>query len=112
MNESTERAAFEAAISASPYERSVARFPDDGRNYAWPSVYREPAVNLAWSMWQARASQSAPSPVEDKDGARYRWLRSFAAGQHWNRLGHYGDVELDAQIDAAIRALAQEGAKE
>lgn len=107
MNESTERAAFEAAISASPYERSVARFPNDARQFAWPGEYRDIAVSLAWHMWQARASQSAPSPVEDKDGARYRFLRDVAAPDWGYQILKQVDGNPDDVID---RALAQEGA--
>jgi hypothetical protein len=46
------REAFEAAISASPYERSIARYPDDATRSAWPGNYRDIAVDLAWRMWQ------------------------------------------------------------
>lgn len=44
------RAAFEAWISAPPYEREVDRF-DDGS--AWPGSYRELDVDLAWCAWSA-----------------------------------------------------------
>jgi hypothetical protein len=44
------RAAFEAWISAPPYEREVERF---GENSAWPGNYRELDVDLAWCAWSA-----------------------------------------------------------
>lgn len=37
------------------------------------------------------------------DAARYRWLRSSLSVGEWNRLGHYGDDELDQKIDAAMK---------
>jgi hypothetical protein len=46
------REAFETAISASPYERGIARHPDDATRSAWPGNYRDIAVDLAWCMWQ------------------------------------------------------------
>ena len=44
------RAAFEAWISAPPYEREVERFGDSS---AWPGNYRELDVDLAWCAWSA-----------------------------------------------------------
>jgi hypothetical protein len=44
------RAAFEAWISAPPFEREVERFGD---NSAWPGNYRELDVDLAWQAWAA-----------------------------------------------------------
>lgn len=44
------RAAFEAWISAPPYEREVERFGDTS---AWPGNYRELDVDLAWCAWSA-----------------------------------------------------------
>lgn len=77
--------------------------------------------------WNTRASQSAPSPVEDKDGVRYRWLRSGRRTrqgivlQGGARSIEQSDlramVEFDywctpEELDAAIdRALAQQGAQ-
>lgn len=47
------RAAFEAWISAPPYEREVERFGDGS---AWPGNYRELDVDLAWCAWSAAIS--------------------------------------------------------
>lgn len=44
------RAAFEAWISAPPFEREVERF---GENSAWPGNYRDIDVDLAWQAWSA-----------------------------------------------------------
>lgn len=44
------RAAFEAWISATPFEREVERF---GEGSAWPGNYREIDVDLAWQAWSA-----------------------------------------------------------
>jgi len=42
------RAAFEAWISAPPYEREIERF---GEGSAWPGNYRDIDVDLAWNAW-------------------------------------------------------------
>jgi hypothetical protein len=42
------RAAFEAWISAPPYEREIERF---GESSAWPGNYRDIDVDLAWNAW-------------------------------------------------------------
>lgn len=62
-----EREAFEAAISGPPYERSVARFPDDDTS-AWPGNYRNIDVDLAWCMWQARAHHATASEAQPEAG--------------------------------------------
>ena len=46
----TMRETFEEIISASPYEMSVARIPDDPRHFAWPGNYRNLEVQLAWDV--------------------------------------------------------------
>lgn len=61
---------------------------------------------------------SAPSPAEDKDGARYRWLRAnreaqAADGTIRDVYDEDGTMLWHDSLDAAIDwALAQEGAKE
>jgi hypothetical protein len=49
MDDTEMRARFETVISGSPYERSVERYPDNGRS-AWPGNYRDIAVDLAWCV--------------------------------------------------------------
>jgi hypothetical protein len=57
----TERKAFEAWISAPPFEQSVRRYGKDPQTAAWPGNYREYNVQLAWCAWEARAALAAPS---------------------------------------------------
>lgn len=60
--------------------------------------------------WHVANAAAVPAVGRDaKDAARYRWLRSHTSVAHWNRLGHYGDVELDAQIDASLAGGDGEG---
>lgn len=54
----TDRERFEAAISASPYEKSVARWPNLPVEFAWPGGYKDLNVDLAWWMWQASRKQA------------------------------------------------------
>jgi hypothetical protein len=74
------REAFEAAISASPYERSVSRYPDDATRSAWPGNYRDIAVDLAWCMWQ-EAWRLSTTPAqrlsEEQITAEFRRLQKF-----------------------------------
>jgi hypothetical protein len=44
------REAFEALISAPPFEMPIERFDD---RCAWPGGYTELEVDLAWQAWQA-----------------------------------------------------------
>lgn len=46
----TEREAFEAVITAPPFEREIGRFDDRG---AWPGSYLDYEVQLACDVWQA-----------------------------------------------------------
>lgn len=46
----TTREAFEAFISAPPFEMPTERFDD---RCAWPGGYTELEVDLAWQAWQA-----------------------------------------------------------
>ena len=43
-----ERQRFEAWITSSPCERSVARWGSDERKFAWVNQYQDIAVQLAW----------------------------------------------------------------
>jgi hypothetical protein len=63
------RAAFEAWISAPPFEREVKRF---GENSAWPGNYRKLDVDLAWCAWSAAmalASQRVRQLEAAEEGA-------------------------------------------
>jgi hypothetical protein len=46
----TTREAFEAFISAPPFEMPIERFDDRS---AWPGSYTELEVDLAWQAWKA-----------------------------------------------------------
>lgn len=82
------RAAFEAWISAPPYEREVERF---GESSAWPGNYRELDVDLAWCAWSAamattreRCAQileriASEPPVNGNELAQARVLMAAAA---------------------------------
>jgi hypothetical protein len=47
----SDRKAFEQIISSPPYEKSVARWPDDPEKFAWPGSYKLIDVDLAWHLW-------------------------------------------------------------
>lgn len=51
------RARFEAWVSDDPYGRNVARFPDDGTS-AWPGVYKDFGVDLAWHAFEQAAKEA------------------------------------------------------
>lgn len=53
------REAFEAFISAPPFEMPIERFDDRS---AWPGGYTELEVDLAWQAWQA-ATDAATETV-------------------------------------------------
>ena len=53
----TTREAFEAFISAPPFEMPTERFDD---RCAWPGGYTELEVDLAWQAWQADRNQRKP----------------------------------------------------
>lgn len=52
------REAFEAWISAPPFERSVERQSEHG---AWPGQYRSYETQAAWESWQESAKQERES---------------------------------------------------
>ena len=58
------RSAFEAWISAPPYERSTHRWPDDGTK-AWPGQYSDYPVELAWEAWKAAANLQDQARASD-----------------------------------------------
>lgn len=70
-----ERAAFERVISASPYEKTIRRWPE---GHAWPGNYVDISVDLAWCMWQARgllAAPAAPQPARSTELERQIAIR-------------------------------------
>ena len=54
-----ERRKFEAWVSSPPFEKSIARYPDDPQKYAWPGGYRKLDVQMAWEAWQEASKQAA-----------------------------------------------------
>ncbi|MEK9735745.1 MAG: hypothetical protein VW239_00315 [Candidatus Nanopelagicales bacterium] len=59
------RAAFEAWISAPPFEHSLARWPDDWK-HTWPGQYARIDTQLAWEAWRESAKArpvSQPQPA-------------------------------------------------
>ncbi len=75
----TDRERFESIISASPYEKSVARWPNDHRKFLWPGNYKDIAVDLAWCMWQASLKQAL------EDGFNVGWTEAsgYAGRNDW-----------------------------
>lgn len=77
----TDREAFEAFITAPPFERSVSRFDDRG---AWPGSYINYETDLAWKAWQAAtdaalsAPATAPEPVAWMSPKRFYRTRAMA----------------------------------
>lgn len=63
MGEAELRKQFEAWISAPPFESSVARYSLDERVSAWPGMYRDTAVDLAWCAWQEAVRQQSDMEV-------------------------------------------------
>lgn len=58
------RQAFEAFISAPPFEMPIERFDD---RCAWPGSYTELEVDLAWQAWQAATDAAlAAKPEQDR----------------------------------------------
>lgn len=63
------REAFEAWISAPPYERSVER---QGENGSWPGQYRSYETQAAWESWQESARQAMEACAMLLDGNAQR----------------------------------------
>ena len=105
-----ERAAFEAWISAPPFEHSTDRFSSDA---AWPGSYREIWVDLAWQAWQAstKAEREACAKVcEDL------WMEEVMTTVQAEKAPRYHDCiecagAIRARSNAAVsrpRAEAEE----
>ena len=56
----TTREAFEAFISAPPFEMPIERFDRS----AWPGGYTELEVDLAWQAWQAATDAALERAAE------------------------------------------------
>jgi len=69
----TTREAFEAFISAPPFEMPTERFDD---RCAWPGGYTELEVDLAWQAWQA-AKATCPA-WHDAPTVPGLWVSDFS----------------------------------
>ena len=86
----TTREAFEAFISAPPFEMPIERFDDRS---AWPGSYTELEVDLAWQAWQA-ATDAAQAQFDKLQAQLVRQQASYEA-------------EIKAEIDAALERAAE-----
>ena len=59
MTDQEHRRRFESWITAPPYERTKARFPDYIGKTAWPGQYRDNTVQIAWESWCQCAKEMA-----------------------------------------------------
>lgn len=73
------RTAFEAWISAPPFEHMCDR---NGEDSAWPGTYKRYETELAWEAWQAAAAVEREACAK---GAR----RSMAINMHERLFEHY-----------------------
>jgi len=78
------RQAFEAFITAPPFEMGISRFDDRG---AWPGSYRSYDVDLAWQAYKAatnaaleRAAKACQN-VARKQGTIARQLAAMECGE-------------------------------
>jgi len=110
-----DRKAFEAWISAPPFERSIKRKSFNPSETAWPGHYTNYDVQLAWEAYSAGIA--AERARTDADAERYRWLREHSKmdwrngpGLYWY-LPRHGEGTYMEQLDAAIDALNAARAK-
>ncbi len=97
----TTREAFEAFISAPPFEMPIERFDDRS---AWPGSYTELEVDLAWQAWQA-ATDAALERVEKACEEEAADIRSEGKGCHTGQYDHMADGA--GRCAQAIRALKE-----
>lgn len=107
----TSREAFEAFISAPPFEMPTERFDDRG---AWPGGYTELEVDLAWQAWKAATDAAleraaglakflAHNPSEIQTGSSRQGILDSSPHQH---RSHRRDHQAGVQIQA-LRPLNQ-----
>lgn len=46
------RERFEGWISSPPFEKSTERYPENDNSQAWPGMYTNYDVQLAWEAWR------------------------------------------------------------
>ena len=84
------RKAFEAFISAPPFEMPTERFDDRG---AWPGSYTELEVDLAWQAWKA-ATDAAQAEIDKLQAQLVHQQASYEA-------------EIKVEIDSALERAAE-----
>ena len=85
------REAFEAFISAPPFEMPIDRFDDRS---AWPGSYTELEVDLAWQAWKA-SHDAAQAEIDKLQAQLVRQQASYEA-------------EIKVEVDAALERAAAE----
>ena len=81
------------------------RHATDDWNCDQPDGYLNSIKAVVRDALAASSNRSPAELIDDaRDAARYQWLRSMRAVQHWDRLGHYAEGELDARIDSILAA--------
>jgi hypothetical protein len=66
MNDQELRAAFEAWVSAPPFERQIGRYPEKGLCSALAGIYHDLEVNLAWEAWKEATERAEASRAVDR----------------------------------------------
>lgn len=89
----TEREEFEAWISSPPYEKSISKFPDGRELDAWPKVYRDLCVQLAWESWVIARKPCQQCEQNKEDAERCREM-----------LKRYENAKT-SQVEAVLYAL-------
>ena len=93
------RKAFEAFISAPPFEMPIDRFDDRS---AWPGSYTELEVDLAWQAWKAATDAALERAAEVCDRAEvFAWEQWKATGNPHTE----GVSDGAASLARDIRAL-------
>ena len=102
------RQAFEAFITAPPFEMGISRFDDRG---AWPGSYKSYETDLVWQSWQAATAAALERAAEVCDGINADYTaRYVAAGATMPNNLDFLDGASDGAEECAeaIRALKDE----
>jgi len=105
------REAFEAFISAPPFEMPIERFDDRS---AWPGSYTELEVDLAWQAWKAATASEreraavACEAIENERWALYKGRPPYTRTEP-GRADNYvqGESGGAGSCASAIRALKE-----
>lgn len=102
------RKAFEAWISAPPFERDITRNSEDATKHAWPGHYREYEVQLAWDAWDAAAAKIRET-LADPSKTHILMLRGDVAWTAPNLRHVLGDTSLAERIEGLREKVILEG---